>query len=274
MNLIDQQILLGLNQFARRSVALDHAVNMIAHANLVKGYVMVGVLVWLWSAADPEKRRRNRQIILCTAVAGVFAIAFGKLLEHTLPFRPRPVHTAHFGFVPPFGGSELILESASAFPSDHAVFFSALATGVWFISGRLGVAAHLYALIVIYLPRLYVGFHYPTDIMGGAAIGIAFTIVANQPGFRRWLAEPLLGWAERNARLSLIVLFLGAIQFATLFLEAENLYSEARLVFCLTRHRHLGGPDVVMERCTRRSSGVAPEPPRSAVTSGRSEIAR
>lgn len=259
MNLLDHQVLLGLNHFARRWPALDQAVNTIAHTNMVKGYVFIAALLWFWVADDPEKRRRRREIILSTAFATLLAVAIGKLLEHTLPFRYRPVHSVVLGLVPPFGGSELVLRDASAFPSDHAVFFAALATGIWFISRPIGIAAHVYAALVIYLPRIYVGFHHPTDLLAGAALGTLVAAAANREATRRWLTAPVLRWGDRHARLFLIVTFLGAFQFATLFLEAENLYSEARLVFCLTRHRDIGGPDAVVERCTRpRSRDAAP----------------
>lgn len=260
MNAIDQGFLLGLNGFARRWPALDQAANTLAHTNVFKGYLFVAVLLWFWADAAPERRRRNREIILTTAVATLLAVAIGKLLEHTLPFRYRPVHDPALGFVPPFGGSELVLQGASAFPSDHAVFFAALATGTWFISRRVGLAAHLYGVLFIYLPRIYVGFHHPTDLLAGAALGIVVAALANRETMRRRLAEPLLRWADRHARLFAVIAFLGALQFATLFLEAENLYSEARLVFCLTRHRGIGGPDAVMERCTRPSLREAAVP--------------
>jgi len=60
----------------------------------------------------------------------------------------------------------------SSFPSDHAVLFSMLATCLFFISRPLGLIAALDAALLICFPRVFLGIHHPSDIIGGAFIGI------------------------------------------------------------------------------------------------------
>jgi undecaprenyl-diphosphatase len=58
-----------------------------------------------------------------------------------------------------------------AFPSSHAVNIFAAA---WFLARPLGRAAPVFfgiAAIVAY-SRIYIGIHYPFDVVGGAAIGL------------------------------------------------------------------------------------------------------
>ncbi len=58
-----------------------------------------------------------------------------------------------------------------SFPSSHAVNIFAAA---WFLAQPLGRAAPVFfgiAAIVAY-SRVYIGIHYPFDVMGGAAIGL------------------------------------------------------------------------------------------------------
>jgi undecaprenyl-diphosphatase len=58
-----------------------------------------------------------------------------------------------------------------SFPSSHAVNIFAAA---WFLAQPLGRAAPVFfgiAVIVAY-SRVYIGIHYPFDVMGGAAIGL------------------------------------------------------------------------------------------------------
>ena len=43
----------------------------------------------------------------------------------------------------------------------------------------LGLAAVLYVVFFICLPRLYLGLHYPTDLLAGGGVGIALAVAAN-----------------------------------------------------------------------------------------------
>ena len=76
----------------------------------------------------------------------------------------------------------------SAFPSDHAVMYSALAVGLCFVSLRLGLFATVYVVCAICFPRAYLGYHYPTDLLVGAVIGALCAYGFNLPAARRWLA--------------------------------------------------------------------------------------
>ena len=80
----------------------------------------------------------------------------------------------------------------SSFPSDHATMFFALATGIWFLSRPLGLASMVHVAIVICLPRVYLGLHYPTDVLAGALIGVGVAWFICGPRFR-----PFWGWGLR-----------------------------------------------------------------------------
>jgi undecaprenyl-diphosphatase len=78
-------------------------------------------------------------------------------------------HTARpfvfFGFAP------LIGESGSSFPSGHMTWFFALATTVWYADRKWGIWYFLLTCIMG-IARVYVGVHWPLDILGGAVIGL------------------------------------------------------------------------------------------------------
>jgi membrane-associated phospholipid phosphatase len=58
------------------------------------------------------------------------------------------------------------------FPSDHACMAGAVAAGVMLVSRRLGLIAAAAALLMA-CTRVYVGAHYPADVLAGLALGIA-----------------------------------------------------------------------------------------------------
>jgi undecaprenyl-diphosphatase len=69
---------------------------------------------------------------------------------------PRPlVHTPHTG----------------AFPSGHSASAFACATVIAWASPRLAVPAFVLAALVAW-SRVYVGVHWPLDVLGGAALGV------------------------------------------------------------------------------------------------------
>ena len=75
----------------------------------------------------------------------------------------------------------LIDKNDWSFPSGHSTFFFALAATVYFYNKKWGWWFFL-AAIIINISRVIAGVHYPSDILGGAIIGIlvayfVFTIV-------------------------------------------------------------------------------------------------
>ena len=69
------------------------------------------------------------------------------------------------------GFSPLIPESGNSFPSGHMTFFFALALVVFYIDKKWGWR-FLSLSAVMGLARIYVGVHWPADILGGAIIGL------------------------------------------------------------------------------------------------------
>lgn len=66
---------------------------------------------------------------------------------------------------------------AGSFPSSHSAVAVGVATALAFYNVPLGVAAFLIAILVMF-GRVAAGMHYPTDVLGGAVVGVlAFVIV-------------------------------------------------------------------------------------------------
>ena len=63
------------------------------------------------------------------------------------------------------------LPHTGAFPSGHSASAFAAATVIAFSSPRLAVPAYVLAALVAW-SRVYVGVHWPLDVIGGAALGV------------------------------------------------------------------------------------------------------
>jgi PAP2 superfamily len=193
--------------------------DFIADDELLKGGLLIAALCGLWmTGRDRVERLEVRGRVVMTVAGAFAALCVSRLLALLLPFRGRPFELVAGG--PPW--SYRALESWSAFPSDHAALFFALATGIFVISRRIGTLALLHAVVVITLPRLYLGLHHPTDMLAGGAIGLVCALLATRPLVWRRCALPLLAldgrWVPWLAALAFVVAF----EIATLFDGVRN----------------------------------------------------
>ena len=92
-------------------------------------------------------------------------LLFGELIIKHLVCRMRPFAIN--------GAIELIIKAPSgfSFPSSHTATCFAMATAIYLFHKRLGVVAYVYASLVAF-SRMYLYVHYPSDIIGGIALGI------------------------------------------------------------------------------------------------------
>lgn len=155
---MDQAITHWINSFAGDNVALDF-VMIMASLFGVPLLMLVTVLQW-WV---PRERLRIRHA--CVAAGLSFLIGLG-LNQVILLFihQARPYNV---------GLTHLIISRSGdwSFPSDHATATFAIAAAFLLQGLRRRGFAYLAAALLICLSRVYVGTHYATDVLGGAATG-------------------------------------------------------------------------------------------------------
>jgi undecaprenyl-diphosphatase len=126
-------------------------------------------LLWLVLAAILCAIYRRWGVLLMTfvavAVADWTATAIKALVD-----RPRPPLRY------PTPKTLVSLPHDASFPSGHAATSFAAATMLSFAFPRLAPALFLLAAAVAF-SRVYVGVHYPLDVIGGAALGVLVSVV-------------------------------------------------------------------------------------------------
>ena len=158
INAVDHSILLWIQE-SLRSAAATPAVTFITHLG-DKG------IFWILLTLVLIAFRRTRHIGVACLISMVFGLVITNVVIKNWAARIRP-----YDF---FNDLELIIEKQHdfSFPSGHSTNSFACAWVIFRMAKkRYGVPALLLAVLIA-LSRLYVGVHYPTDVLAGALIGI------------------------------------------------------------------------------------------------------
>lgn len=126
---------------------------------------------------------RTRKVGCMAALALIGTLLINNMLLKNLVARTRPYEVIE--------GLTYIVRTPVdySFPSGHAGCSFAVACIMFRrLPGRYGVPALVLA-ILISLSRLYVGVHYPSDVLFGVISGVVISYMAEAVGNRIWKAE-------------------------------------------------------------------------------------
>lgn len=236
MNSFDFTILTFLNHFARRSEQFDKFVDLLFGNMLLEGGFITALLWWAWFRGR-ETAKRDRTFVVAGMGLTVIALVATRIVALLIPNRVRPRYVPELHFQLPLGSGNYDMFNWSSFPSDHAVLYFCLGTILFFISRRVGALALLHAFFVVCMTRIYLGIHYPTDILVGIVIGVGSACLALQPRVRQMISRPVFHWMETSPRSFYPCFSLGMLTIASEFAPLHEVLVDVwRAAKLLTPH--------------------------------------
>jgi undecaprenyl-diphosphatase len=226
-NEIDRLTTLWINHAAGRSALLDKAIFDIADSTILKGGVFIALYWWLWLEGKRTDQSERRRDVIVALVGGVIAAIVSRVLQVGLPFHHRPLHTPDLGLRLPLSIDPEALNTFSSFPSDHAVLFFALCVPLWLRSRWLGTAAALWTLTVICLPRVYLGYHWASDVVAGAVVGVVLMSLVRRALSKSRFPERLLVLESAHPAAFYTVSWLLLLELAVLFYDVRHFAFDA-----------------------------------------------
>ena len=166
---MDRALYLWFNHLADRTAWAHGLARFYADGGIV-------LLALLTIAAAVDARRRDRLTQLAgavwTAVAAIVALGLGQIVGAVV-HRPRPYAV--------LTNVHLLVSRTtdSSLPSDHAIVAGAVAAGLLVSARRWGGVA-LAAAFAMAVTRVYVGAHYPGDVLAGLVLGAVVAVGLGQ----------------------------------------------------------------------------------------------
>ena len=179
---MNNQIFFFFYNFAHQSVFLDKVIVFFAQTFPYIVILLAGLFLVFHHDAMPKKEsfrdlkaylKKWKEIIFVFLASGI-----GWVLADILKMifkTPRPFNAFQNVF-------SLMPETGFAFPSQHAVFFSALAVSLFLCHKKIGYWFMFFALI-IGITRIIAGVHFPVDILWGFILGTLTAIIVRKFAF-------------------------------------------------------------------------------------------
>ncbi|MBX6354139.1 MAG: phosphatase PAP2 family protein [Thermoflavifilum sp.] len=169
MNAFDLHWFHVINQHAGQNPALDHLMVFLAKYSL-ETYAILFIIAWF---ALPRREVDRRHGLVVAFVGGVIALIINTIIG-AIWYRPRP-----FVALPHDQVHQLINHpNDTSFPSDHTAGGWGFASGSWGRTARWLSWVFTILSLGVTIARVYVGVHWPTDVLAGVVVGLVSGAIA------------------------------------------------------------------------------------------------
>ncbi|ODG93538.1 MULTISPECIES: phosphatase PAP2 family protein [Bacillaceae] len=171
-----------INSFAGKWPALDSVMIFLSKSAIL---IVIGILCYLWIQKGTERKYTAFYIGLTLILA-----LGGNFIIHQFYYHARPFVNHHV--------TKLISHSSdSSFVSDHGTLVFSTALILLFRKDRLGLISFVWAILVG-ISRIFVGVHYPFDIIGAFILaGVVAIVVLKTSSLTEPIMKILLKLYER-----------------------------------------------------------------------------
>ena len=193
MTRLDRNLYKAINRLADRTGSAHGIVRLYAKDGIAVFAVLLLAAWWLGRTSHTPIERVGKAV--WAGAGALLALAINQPIGSAID-RARP-----YAVIP---AMHLLVDTTAdfSFPSDHATIAGAVAAGLFLVSRRLGLIA-VVAAVAMAFARVYVGAHYPGDVVAGLVLGAAVTLLLS--GLAALALEPLLRAVARTPLRPLVM---------------------------------------------------------------------
>ncbi|KEF02756.1 membrane protein [Streptomyces rimosus] len=165
----DVDVLDGINGLAKDAPHwLNRAMEYLGEYGIIAGLAVLCLIAWWGARKRPDAPSAVAGLVWAPLAAGMALLA--NIPIRAVVERPRPFK-GHAGL-------EVLIPGKSdfSFVSDHATLTMAVGVGLFIAHRKYGLIGIALALLEGFC-RVYMGVHYPTDVIGGFALGTAMALL-------------------------------------------------------------------------------------------------
>lgn len=170
---MNYELLKSINGLAGQVSWIDEVMKFATNY-AVHVFAVVLLLMWFFG------KEQMKKTVVYSAISGVIGILVNVLISKFY-FEARPFVT--------YDDINVLVDHAAdaSFPSDHTTGAIALAFAIALRNKKLGLIMMIFALLTGF-SRIYVGNHYPGDVLAGIIVGIVVAWIISK---MKWLVNPI-----------------------------------------------------------------------------------
>lgn len=221
---IDRSTALWLNK-AVNIAPLNRIINLLCNDALFRGGPIFAAII---AFAERDKKSRDRMavsLILILIAVGISVLSQRYLFVHLRPLLDTRLNLNYL--VEQWKSPEQWGKRISSFPSDTATLFFGLSALIYLENKKFGQMALLWTAVTTGIGRVILGWHYPSDILGGCILGWGIVIFGHDWLMRRPKVQKFFASTP-----SMVI----AICFYLLLLEAYGLFHGFQEILASMNH--------------------------------------